>query len=250
MGKKIVAALIVLIAASCVAAYAQDKKTRAINGDESIAHYEQERLEQLPTFQAVRRTSDGFILRAADCVGFGMEVFGGGDYSLRADYYTPRGGVNVRYDGKKTSYRLGASVINREYNEEADRAGQRYLAYAATAGLNINLFTSRNRVHVFALYAEGGYLFGKHSYKVGEEEIPDDAEMVIIKAVKHNGSGLVYGGGLEYRCQFFGSGNALTVRVGYQDALTTFVNNTRKSGLVGAQLGFNFGIHRCRVRAK
>ena len=249
MRKKIFAAILVSLAVSCVAVQAQEK-TRATNGDESIAHYEQERLEQLPTFQAVRRTSDGFILKAADCVGFGMEVFGGGDYSLRAEYYTPRGGVNVRYDGKKTSYRLGASVINREYNEEADRAGQRYLAYAATAGLNINLFSSRNRVHVFALYAEGGYLFGKHSYKVGEEEIPDDAEMVIIKAVKHNGSGLVYGGGLEYRCQFFGSGNALTIRVGYQDALTTFVNNTKKSGLVGAQIGWNFGIHRCRVRAK
>lgn len=232
-----------------MSASAQSFVKRTGNGDASLAKYERQRLESLPYIQAYQ-ASDGVILKSADATGWGVEFFGGADYSLRADYYTPRGGINVRYDAKKFSYRLGASVINREYNEESELAGQRYLAYSALAGINVNLFTSRNRVHVFALYAEGGYLFGKHSYKVGEEEIPDDAEMVIIKAVKHNGSGLVYGGGLEYRCQFFGSGNALTIRVGYQDALTTFVNNTKKSGLVGAQIGWNFGIARNRTRAK
>lgn len=219
---------------------------RTSNGDASLKNYERQRLESLPYIQAYQ-ASDGVILKSADATGWGVEFFGGAEYSLRADYFTPRGGLNVRYDGKKTSYRLGTSVINREYNEESELAGQRYLAYSALAGINVNLFTSRNRVHVLALYAEGGYLFGKHSYKVGEEETDSQ---VIIKRVRHNGSGITYGGGIEYRAQFFATGNALTFRAGYQNALSTFVNNTKQGGMIGVQLGWNFGICRSRTRAK
>lgn len=219
---------------------------RTGNGDTSLKNYEKQRLEALPYIQAYQ-ASDGVVLKAADATGWGVEIFGGGDYSLRADYFTPRAGLNLRYDGKKTSYRVGASIINREYNEEAETAKQRYLAYAATAGVNVNLFSSRNRVHVLALYVEGGYLFGKHSYKVGEEE--NDSE-IIVKRVKHNGSGITYGGGIEYRVQFFASGNALTFRAGYQNILDTFVNNTKQGGMVGVQIGWNFGIARNKTRAK
>ena len=219
---------------------------RTGNGDASLQKYERQRLESLPYIQAYQ-ASDGVVLKAADATGWGVEIFGGGDYSLRADYFTPRAGLNLRYDGKKTSYRVGASIINREYNEEAENAEQRYIAYSALAGVNVNLFTSKNRVHVLALYAEGGYLFGKHSYKVGEEETDGQ---VIVKRVRHNGSGITYGGGIEYRAQFFASGNALTFRAGYQNALSTFVNNTKQGGLVGVQLGWNFGIARNKTRAK
>lgn len=219
---------------------------RTGNGDASLAKYERQRLESLPYIQAYQ-ASDGVILKSADATGWGIEVFGGADYSIAGEYFTPRAGLNLRYDGKKTSYRLGASVINREYNEEAESAEQRYLAYSALAGVNVNLFTSRNRVHVLALYVEGGYLFGKHTYKVGEQET-DDA--VIIKRVKHNGSGITYGGGLEYRAQLFATGNALVFRAGYQNTLDTFVNNTKQGGMVGVQLGWNFGIARNRTRSK
>lgn len=219
---------------------------RTGNGDASLQKYERQRLEALPYIQAFQ-ASDGTILKSADATGWGLEIFGGGDYSVRSEYLTPRGGINVRYDAKKFSYRLGASLINREYNEEAETAKQRYLSYSALAGINVNLFTSKNRVHVLALYVEGGYLFGKHTYKVGEQET-DDA--VIIKRVKHNGSGITYGGGLEYRAQLFATGNALVFRAGYQNTLDTFVNNTKQGGMVGVQLGWNFGIARNRTRSK
>ena len=238
---------IAIVMMAITSASAQDfNMKRTGNGDASLKNYERQRLESLPYIQAYQ-ASDGTILRSADATGWGVELFGGGDYSLRANYFTPRGGINVRYDGKKTSYRLGASVINREYNEEAETAEQRYLAYSALAGVNVNLFSSRNRMHVLALYAEGGYLFGKHSYKVGEEE---NDEAVIIKRVKHNGSGITYGGGIEYRVQFFATGNALMIRAGYQNTLDTFVNNTKQGGMIGVQLGFNFGIARNKTRAK
>ena len=244
MKKFFIFAAAMMMAATASAQNFNMKRTG--NGDASLKNYERQRLEALPYIQAFQ-ASDGTILRSADATGWGVEIFGGGDYSLRADYYTPRGGLNLRYDGKKTSYRLGASVINREYNEEAETAKQRYLAYSALAAVNINLFTSRDRVHVFALYAEGGYLFGKHTYKVGEEESGD---AVIIKRVKHNGSGITYGGGIEYRAQFFATGNSLVFRAGYQNTLSTFVNDTKQGGMVGVQLGWNFGIARNRTRAK
>lgn len=219
---------------------------RTTNGDNSLKKDVRQRLEALPYIQAFQ-ASDGTILKSADATGWGVEVFGGADYSVRADYFTPRGGVNVRYDAKKFSYRLGASLINREYNKEAETAEQRYLAYSALAGVNVNLFTSKNRVHVLSLYAEGGYLFGKHSYKVGEEE---NGDAIIVKRVRHNGSGITYGGGIEYRAQFFATGNSLVFRAGYQNALSTFVNDTKQGGMIGVQIGWNFGIARNRTRAK
>lgn len=244
MKKFFIFAAMVMMAATASAQSFNMKRTT--NGDNSLKKYERQRLEALPYIQAFQ-ASDGTILKSADATGWGVEIFGGGDYSLRADYFTPRAGLNLRYDGKKTSYRVGASIINREYNEEAENAEQRYIAYSALAGVNVNLFTSKNRVHVLALYAEGGYLFGKHSYKVGEEE---NDEAVIIKRVKHNGSGITYGGGIEYRAQFFATGNSLVFRAGYQNALSTFVNDTKQGGLVGVQIGWNFGIARNRTRAK
>ena len=244
--KKSIFFVVAMIMASTVASAQSFNMKRTGNGDASLRKYERQRLESLPYIQAFQ-ASDGTILKSADATGWGVELFGGGDYSLRAEYYTPRAGLNVRYDGKKTSYRLGASVINREYNEEAETAEQRYLAYSALAAVNINLFTSKNRVHVLAIYAEGGYLFGKHSYKVEEEE--NDSE-IIVRRVKHNGSGITYGGGIEYRVQFFATGNALMIRAGYQNTLDTFVNNTKQGGMIGVQLGFNFGIARNKTRAK
>lgn len=236
--------MIIMMAATASAQNFNMKRTG--NGDASLRKYEKQRLEALPYIQAYQ-ASDGVVLKAADATGWGIEVFGGADYSIAGEYFTPRAGLNLRYDGKKTSYRLGGSLINREYNKEAETAEQRYLAYSALAAVNINLFTSKNRVHVLAIYAEGGYLFGKHSYKVGEEE--NDSE-IIVKRVKHNGSGITYGGGIEYRVQLFATGNALVFRAGYQNALSTFVNNTKQGGLVGVQIGWNFGIARNKTRAK
>ena len=242
--KKIFFVVAMMVAMSASAQNFEMKRTG--NGDASLRKYEKQRLEALPYIQAYQ-ASDGVVLKAADATGWGIEVFGGADYSVRADYFTPRGGVNVRYDAKKFSYRLGASLINREYNKEAETAEQRYLAYSALAGVNVNLFTSKNRVHVLSLYAEGGYLFGKHSYKVGEEE---NGDAIIVKRVRHNGSGITNGGGIEYRAQFFATGNSLVFRAGYQNALSTFVNDTKQGGLVGIQLGWNFGIARNRTRSK
>ena len=90
-------------------------------------------------------------------------------------------------------------------------------------------------------------MFGKHNYKVGEAEVE---EGTVLTSVRHNGSGLTWGGGLEYRAQFFATGSAMTVRLGYKNVPNTYVNNTEHNSVLYAQVGFNIGCGRCRIKAK
>lgn len=221
------------------------KMNRSTNGNNSLSAYEQKRLEALPYIQAYQ-ASDGTVLKSADSEGFGVEVFAGAAYVLPEEYFTPEIGLSFRYDAKKVSYRVSASALTREYNSESIEPGKRYYSYAADAAFHVNLLNKGWHVNVLSLYGNVGYLYGRHRYAVEAET----QEGVWTTTVKHNGSGITYGGGLEYRCQFFATGNALTIRAGYKTLPNTYVNNTRVQGSVYLQLGFNFGCARNRVRAK
>lgn len=221
------------------------KMNRSTNGNKSLSAYEQKRLEALPYIQAYQ-ASDGAILKSADSEGFGVEIFAGALYVLPEKYFTPEAGLSFRYDAKKVSYRVSASALTRQYNAESIEPGKRYWSYAADAAFHVNLFNKGWHVNVLSLYGNVGYLYGRHRYAVEAET----QEGVWTTTVKHNGSGITFGGGLEYRCQFFATGNALTVRAGYKTLPNTYVNNTKLQGSVYIQLGFNFGCGRNRVRAR
>lgn len=217
---------------------------RTAEGDKSLSSYKEERLKSLPYIQAFQ-ASDGTILKAADSEGFGIEIFAGYHYA-EEQYHAPSFGLSGRYDAKKVSYRLSASATTREYNDEAVKAGNRYWSYAADGAFHVNLFNRGYHVNVLSVYGTIGYLYGQHRYAVGEEiDVNGDT---IQKTVKHNGSGVTYGGGLEYRRQFFATGNALSIRCGYRTLPNTFVNNTKVFGTLYAEIGFNFGCKRSRVR--
>ncbi len=218
---------------------------RSQNGDASLSAYEQERLEALPYIQAYQ-ASDGTVLKSADSEGFGVEIFAGALYVLPEEYFTPEMGLSFRYDAKKVSYRVSASALTRQYNAESIEPGKRYWSYAADAAFHVNLLNKGWHVNVLSLYGNVGYLYGRHRYAVETET----EEGTYTTTIKHNGSGITYGGGLEYRCQFFATGNSLTVRAGYKTLPNTYVNDTRVQGSVYIQLGFNFGCGRNRVRAK
>lgn len=221
------------------------KMNRSKNGDASLSAYEQKRLEALPYIQAYQ-ASDGTVLKSADSEGFGVEIFAGAAYVLPEQYFTPEAGLSFRYDAKKVSYRVSASALTRQYNAESIEPGKRYWSYAADAAFHVNLFNRGWHVNVVSLYGNVGYLYGRHRYAVETET----SEGVWTTTVKHNGSGITFGGGLEYRCQFFATGNALVIRAGYKTLPNTYVNDTRLQGSVYLQLGFNFGCGRNRVRAK
>lgn len=214
------------------------------DGLESLSSYKDKRLEKLPYIQAFQ-ADNGQILKAADTEGFGIEVFAG--WHMATGFNTPEAGLSFRYDAKKVSYRLSASALTREYNDEALAAGERYWSYSADAAFHVNLFNRGFHENVLSLYGNIGYIYGQHRYRVGEEQVE---EGTLIRTVKHNGSGVKFGGGIEYRRQFFASGNALTIRVGYNTLPNTFVNNTKIHGTAYLQVGFNFGCARNRVRMK
>ena len=213
-------------------------------GMESLSAYKEQRLEDLPYIQAYQ-AEDGTILKAADCTGWGIEVFAGAGYMHAAPrFITPEAGVSFRYDAKKVSYRVSASALWREYNAESIEPGKKYVSYSADAAFHVNLINKGWHVNVLSLYANIGYMYGQHRYAVNAET----EEGVWSTVVKHNGSGITYGGGLEYRAQFFATGNSLTIRAGYKTLPNTYVNNTHIEGMVYMSIGFNFGIGRNRIK--
>ncbi len=241
--------IVVIIAAlSLVATGAANAQTsfsisKTEVGSESLNGYKEQRMEVLPYIQAYQ-AEDGTILKAADAIGWGIEVSLGGGYLHADEAFTPEFELSFRYDAKKVSYRVTASALMREYNAESINPGQMYGSYAADGAVHINLLRDRFCVNVLNMYATIGYMYGQHRYAVKIEA--DDG--VWSTVVKHNGSGVTYGLGLEYRMQLFATGNALVGRIGYKTVPNTYVNNTRTEGMVYLSVGFNFGCSRSRVK--
>ena len=200
-------------------------------------------VNSLPNTHVIRYEDSKEILKSAEADGFGIEPFIGVAF---ADSSTaPMGGVNFRYDGKHLNYRLGAYVIDRKQNGESVDAGRHYLSYGATAALHVNLWYRGAHTNALSVFGEVGYLFGKHKKLV--DEVPaEDADGTYLKTVSHTGSGLTYGGGLEWRHNFFTAGNSLNVRLGFRALPNTYWNDTNLDGEVFLQVGFTFGTGRHR----
>lgn len=213
-------------------------------GDSVLNLYKEQCMENMDWMQGYT-AQDGTPLKFANATGFGAEAYMG--YHFVTGYSTPELGVSVRYDNKKVSYRVSASILSRKYNSEAIEAGKRYLSYAVDGAFHINLYAGGYHENVVSVYGNVGYIYGQHRYYVGEAEIE---EGTIATSVKHNGSGVTYGGGVEYRRNFFATGNSLSFRAGYKTLPNTYVNDTRIHGTFYVQVGFTFGIARNRFSAK
>lgn len=192
--------------------------------------------------QGYRYEGSEVYLKSANMTGLGLAFYGGpsmidGDFTFNA-------GADLRYDLKKFSWRVGAYLTQRDYNNEAESAGKKYMSYAATLGCHWNIWAHRAHVYVLSLYAEGGYLFGKHNYKVGDAEVE---EGTLVKSVRHNGSGLTYGGGLEFRHNLkYATGNSWFIRAGVSVVPNTFVNDTKQPLMLNLSAGLLIGVNRNR----
>ena len=215
-----------------------------------VAQYLEKSLKKLPDYQSVtvlKKNADGtteaICGKGAEAFGHGLEIFAGCGAAFDAmssdkGFFTPEVGLRYRYDWRWTSITVGASALTRQYNAEAIDAGKRYFSYSADMTFGVNVMRLGQAEHILNVFGQGGYLYGQHRKAI--EELNGSP-------LYHNGSGLTYGGGLEYRWQIHATGNALTVRAGYKHMPNTYVNNTKHNGMVYVQLGFNFGIKRNRV---
>jgi hypothetical protein len=256
MKKIFVCAIVALIS---IVSYAQVSVSMNDNGynvsggktnSKEVAAYLEKSLQNLPDYQSVtvlKKKADGTteVVRAkgAEAFGHGLEIFAGcgatrDAVSADKGFFTPEVGLRYRYDWRWTSITVGASAITRQYNAEAIDAGERYHSYGADLTFGVNIMRVKQSEHILNVFGQGGYLFGAHRKAI--EELNGTP-------LYHNGSGLTYGGGIEYRWQIHATGNALTVRAGYKSVPNTYVNETKHPGMVYMQLGFNFGIKRNRV---
>lgn len=213
--------------------------------------YLSRKLSSLPSYQSIdveKRVTKGDTTivtklggKGAEAFGHGIEVFAGAAFMPDAladkTFITPELGLRYRHDWRYVSVGVGASALFRQYNAEAIDAGKKYLSYAADATIHVNILNLGQAEHIINVFGQGGYLFGKHRKEV--EALKAD--------LVHNGSGLTFGGGLEYRWQIHRTGNALTLRAGYKHLPNTFVNATNRHGMVYVTAGFNIGVKRYRV---
>ena len=212
-----------------------------------VAAYLEKSLQDLPDYQSVvvikkkGETREVVGGKGAEAFGHGIEVFAGCGVTQNqisdGGFYTPEVGLRYRYDWRWTSITVGASALTRQHNAEAMNAGKRYHSYGADLTFGVNVMRVKQSEHVLNIYGQGGYLWGTHNKLIEELNRP----------LYHNGSGLTFGGGLEYRWQIHATGNALTVRAGYKNVPNTFVDDTKHPGMLYMQLGFNIGIKRNRI---
>lgn len=218
----------------------------AASASDSIVGYTEARMAidnlRRDVIQGYRYEGSEVYLQSANMTGLGLAFYGGpsmidGDLTFNA-------GADLRYDLQKVSWRVGAYLTQREYNNEAETAGKQYMSYGATLGFHWNMWAARDHAYVLSLYAEGGYLFGKHNYRVKDAEVE---EGTLVKRVRHNGSGLMYGGGLELRHHLkFATGNSWFVRAGVSVVPNTFVNETKTPLQIQLSAGLLIGV--CRNR--
>lgn len=251
----VLVALVSIVSSNAQVSVAINDNGYAVSGGKSnskeVAAYLEKSLKNLPDYQSVtvlKKRADGTMEaicgKGAEAFGHGLEIFAGCGATFDAmsadkGFYTPEVGLRYRYDWRWVSVTVGASALSRQYNSEAIDAGKRYFSYGADATFHVNVMRLGQSEHILNVFGQGGYLYGQHRKAI--EELNGTP-------LYHNGSGLTYGGGLEYRWQIHATGNALTVRAGYKHMPNTYVNNTDHNGMVYLQLGFNFGIKRNRVK--
>jgi hypothetical protein len=208
MKKNILVAIVAIMA--LVANNSANAQTAKI-GDESLMAFKESHLEKLPYWVQGYMASDGTVLKAANCTGWGVEVFAG--YDFGTTYNTPEGGASVRYTAKKVAYRLSGTVLSRKHNDEAVNPEKRYYAYAADAALHYNLFTDPRgfRQRFVSIFGSIGYMHDNHEIQVAEDAI--SANETVIKYVSHTGSGLTFGVGLEGMYNVFATGQSVFVRL-------------------------------------
>lgn len=142
---------------------------------------------------------------------------------------------------------LAVSGSFRRYEPGAESAAKNYISYSTTLYLKYRLFEDKWLRHRLNLVGSAGYLFGKDDTNVAlDKEYP----------MYYMGSGITFGGGLEYRFQFpatinkagkinkFMAGSALNLYVGAQSVPIVTPGYTRREVMVMTTLSWSFGMFR------
>lgn len=190
-------------------------------------------------------------LRSVKIDGFYVGANGGVISSLNWKV-APTAGVTFGYEGAglwssnghrvrifSAELNLGATL--RQYDAESNNPGQNYLSYYTTFNGKVQLFENKWVNSRINLIGSAGYLFGKDNRKIVEVETEDTVE---IYNAYYTGSGLTFGGGLEYSYRPSMSSMRIVLRATAENIPTVHLNHTEREWQIKATLGIQFGIAR------
>ena len=193
-------------------------------------------------FQVVRFADNGEILEISKVTGIGLEIDLGGNYITRENHFSPEAFIGFRYDGKHLSYRVSTGISYRLLNKESIDAGDKFFTYMANAALHVNVIYPKPWRNCLSLFGEVGYIFDQHKQLV--DNVTDGDGQQYVRYVDHKGSGLAFGGGLEYRHNNFAKPHAFVVRAGVKVIPDAFWNVTKSNVFADVTIGWIFGLKR------
>ncbi|MBR1915138.1 MAG: hypothetical protein IJ830_01680 [Alphaproteobacteria bacterium] len=141
---------------------------------------------------------------------------------------------------------LNVSATIRPYELDSAKPNTAYFSFKTTLYLKYRLFEDKWQRNRLNLYGSVGYIHGKDSEQYEGEDGPRP----------YTGSGITYGGGLEYRFQFpmgikkngkanyFWAGNALNLKVGMERNPIVRPGNTFDRWMVVSTISLSFGTSR------
>ncbi len=189
-------------------------------------------------------------LRSVKIDGFYAGINGGAAFFGKQ--LSPTAGVTFGYEGgalwssnghavRIFSAELNLGALMREYDKESNNPDQKYLSYYTTFNGKVMIWENRwvnSRINVVG---SAGYLFGKDNRKIVEVETESQVE---IYNAYYTGSGLTFGGGLEYSFRPSMKSMRLVLRATAENIPTVHLNHTEREWQIKATLGIQFGIAR------
>jgi len=156
---------------------------------------------------------------------------------------------------------LNVSALLRQYEDYkyAVQPNKLYPSYKTTLYLKWRLVEDKWQKHRLCIVGTAGYLFARDKAKVTAQEVKEEYTFSSSFTALYTGSGLTYGGGLEYRYQFplrikeDGKANGtaddgLIVRLTCEALPFVQVNHNYHLPSVNLTVAYTFGINRWIVR--
>lgn len=153
-----------------------------------------------------------------------------------------------RYNGELHAVRIWSiegqlSASIRQYDERAVTAGKKYWSYSAMVYPKIAIAESRWVSHRLNLVGAVGYMYSRDNAQIVEVETPTTIDTYYAY---YTGSGVVWGGGLEYSYRFPMATSRIGLKVTAENIPVVHLNETERVWTLKASIFWTFGIARLR----
>ena len=157
------------------------------------------------------------------------------------------------------AYELNISALTRHYELSSTKSDKIYVSYKTTGYFKYRIFEDKWQRSRLNLVGSVGYMFSRDEALITRQEEADGYKFTATFNPYYTGSGLTYGGGLEYRYQFplrikkdgktnAAAGDGLTAKLIVEGAPIVEYNLHYHVPTIRLTLSYTFGINRWIVR--